>query len=278
MKIDAATVEKYQKILEKDPNSQVFAPLAEAYREMGMLPEAQKIVTLGVQRHPQFVAGLVIFARIYRDLKQPQKALEALKTATSLAPENILAHQLMGELYLNNKNPKEALRAFKMVLFLNPQSQIAQKAVQKLESLTADEYDDDVFSMTRLPELHADSVITEDEEDLSPVIASAPAEMIVKPIATTQQKAMERMLSLIDAFIVRNDLEKANALLKDTRVEFGDHPEIQRRMKTLQVRYNDSDDPTPLRPLQRRDEVVRERKIEVLQMMLRKIEEYRGLA
>jgi hypothetical protein len=49
-------------------------------------------------------------------------------------------------------------------------------------------------------------------------------------------------------------------------------------MKTLQVRYNDSDDPTPLRPLQRRDEVVRERKIEVLQMMLRKIEEYRGLA
>ena len=80
MKIDAATVEKYQKILEKDPNSQVFAPLAEAYREMGMLPEAQKVVTAGVQRHPQFVGGLVTFARIYRDLKQPTRALEALKT------------------------------------------------------------------------------------------------------------------------------------------------------------------------------------------------------
>ncbi len=34
---------------------------------------------------------------------------------------------------------------------------------------------------------------------------------------------MERMLSLIDAFIVRNDLEKAHALLKDTRVEFGEN-------------------------------------------------------
>ncbi len=273
MKIDAATVEKYQKILEKDPNSQVFAPLAEAYREMGMLPEAQKVVTSGVQRHPQFVAGLVTYARIYRDLKQPGRALEALKTATSLSSENILAHQLMGEIYLNNKNPKEALRAFKMVLFLNPQSQIAQKAVQKLESLTADEYEEEVFSMTKLPELHAEP---QEDIELLPEVVSNP--MIVKPMATTQQKAMERMLSLIDAFIVRNDLEKAHALLKDTRLEFGENAEIQRRMKTLQVRYNDSDEATPLRPLQPRDQVLRERKIEVLQMMLRKIEEYRGLA
>lgn len=282
MKIDPATVEKYQKILEKDPNSQVFAPLAEAYREMGMLPEAQKIVTAGVQRHPQFVAGLVTFARIYRDLKQPNKALEALKAATSLASENILAHQLMGEIYLNNKNPKEALRAFKMVLFLNPQSQIAQKAVRQLESLTADEYDEDVFSMTRLPELHAqaEEAFAIEEADEAPLdVAPPPAQkMVVKPLPTTQQKAMERMLSLIDAFIVRNDLEKAHALLKDTRLEFGENPEIQRRMKTLQVRYNDSDEPTPLRPLQPRDQVIRERKIEVLQMMLRKIESYRGPA
>lgn len=277
MKIDAAAVEKYQKILEKDPNSQVFAPLAEAYREMGLLPEAQKIVTLGVQRHPQFVAGLVTFARIYRDLKQPSRALEALKTATSLSAENILAHQLMGEIYLASKKPKEALRAFKMVLFLNPQSQVAQKAVQKLESLTADEYEDDVFSMTKLPELHESAPSAETVVELSAESESARESMVVKPLPTTQQKAMERMLSLIDAFIVRNDLEKAHALLKDTRLEFGDHPEIQRRMKTLQVRYNDSDEALPLRPLQPRDQVVRERKIEVLQMMLRKIEEYRSL-
>ncbi|KYG63058.1 hypothetical protein AZI86_15170 [Bdellovibrio bacteriovorus] len=283
MKIDASTVEKYQKILEKDPNSQVFAPLAEAYREMGLLPEAQKVVTAGVQRHPQFVGGLVTFARVYRDLKQPLKALEALKTATSLASENILAHQLMGEIYLSSKKPKEALRAFKMVLFLNPQSQIAQKAVQKLESLTADEYEEDVFSMTKLPELHAESTDSVDSLDAlmleeTPEVAPAEEKMVVKPLANDRQKAMERMLSLIDAFIVRNDLEKAHALLKDTRLEFGENAEIQRRMKTLQVRYNDSDDATPLRPLQPRDQVIRERKIEVLQMMLRKIEDYRGLA
>lgn len=269
MKIDASTIEKYQLILEKDPNSQVFAPLAEAYREMGMLQEAQKTILAGMQRHPQFVSGLVTLGKIMRDVGEYKKALDALNKAVILAPENILAQQVLGEVHLANKDPKQALKAFKMVLFLNPHSKSAQKSVQKLESITADEFDDEVFSMTKLPEVNLTA------SSGAKVKSSLPSDMIVPSAPTSPNKAMERMLSLIDAFIVRNDLEKAHALLKDTRAEFGDHPEIQRRMKTLQVRYNESDEATPLRPLQPREQVVRERKLEVLRMMLSKIEDYR---
>lgn len=269
-KIEASTIEKYQSILEKDPNSQVFAPLAEAYREMGMLQEAQKTVTAGVQRHPQFVSGLVTYAKVMRDAGELSRALEALKKATALSSENILAHQLLAEVFLAQKNPKEALKAFKMVLFLNPNSKSAQKAVHKLESLTADEYDEEVFAMTKLPEVKL-------ENSASPAPSEYISEQVViQASPTTENRALERMLSLIDAFIVRNDLEKAHALLKDTRVEFGDHPEIQRRMKTLQVRYNDSDEAIPLKPLQPREQVIREKKLEALHMMLRKIEDYRA--
>lgn len=270
-KIEASAIEKYQTILAKDPSSQVFAPLAEAYREMGMMKEAVQVVTAGVQRHPQFVGGLVTYAKILRDTGKIAQALHALQKATALAPENILAHQLMAEVQLANKNPKEALKSFKMVLFLNPQSKSAQKAVQKLESLTADEYDEEVFAMAKLPQVNLDE---------PPVIErpSAPAipEPLYRQAPPPKNKAMERMLSLIDAFIVRNDLEKAHALLKDTRVEFGDHPEIERRMKTLQVRYNEPEEPMPLKPLRTREELVRERKLETLEMMLRKIEDYRS--
>lgn len=271
-KIEASTIEKYQSLLEKDPNSQVFAPLAEAYREMGMLQEARKTVTAGVQRHPQFVGGLVTYAKVMRDLGELAKALDVLKKATSLSSENILAHQLMAEVHLAQKNPKDALKSFKMVLFLNPNSKSAQKAVQKLESLTADEYDEDVFAMTKLPEVNLESspAPTGREPDFGI------EEVVIRPAPITTNKALERMLSLIDAFIVRNDLEKAHALLKDTRVEFGDHPEIQRRMKTLQVRYNDTDEAIPLKPIQPREQLIRERKLEVLEMMLRKIEDYRA--
>ncbi len=271
-KIEASTIEKYQSLLEKDPNSQVFAPLAEAYREVGMLQEALKTVTAGVQRHPQFVGGLVTYAKVMRDLGEFDKAMDALKKATSLSSENILAHQLTGEIHLAKKNPKDALKSFKMVLFLNPNSKSAQKAVQKLESLTADEYEEDVFSMTKLPEVNLQMA------PQKPARAAdfAPEEVVIRPQPLTTNKALERMLSLIDAFIVRNDLEKAHALLKDTRIEFGDHPELQRRMKTLQVRYNDNDEAIPLKPLQPREQLIREKKLQALEMMLRKIEEYRA--
>jgi tetratricopeptide (TPR) repeat protein len=272
-KIEASAIEKYQTMLAKDPQSQVFAPLAEAYREMGMLKEALHTATIGVQRHPQFVSGLVTFARILRDAGQPEKALGALKKASQLAPENILAHQLMAELYLNGKNPKDALKSFKMVLFLNPQSKSAQKAVQKLESLTADEYDEEVFSMAKLPDVHLNAA-----PPIKPVKAGfdEDATRIVPITPVTPSRALERMLSLIDAFIVRNDLEKAHALLKDTRIEFGESPEIQRRMQSLQVRYHDDDEALPLSPLQPRERLIQEKKLEVLNMMLRKIEEYRA--
>lgn len=275
-KIEASAIEKYQSILAKDPTSQVFAPLAEAYREMGMMKEALQVVTAGVQRHPQFVGGLVTYAKVLRDAGQLGRALEALKKATTLAPENILAHQLLAETHLASKNAKDALKAFKMVLFLNPNSQSAKKAVQKLESLTADEYDEEVFAMTKLPQVNLDAppeptpvARFEDNDNFIPPVEA------FKPAPVPKNKALERMLSLIDAFIVRNDLEKANALLKDTRMEYGDNPEIERRMKTLQVRYNDTDEPVPLKPLMPREELIRQKKIETLEMMLRKIEDYR---
>lgn len=274
MKIDASTVEKYQLMLEKDPNSQVFAPLAEAYREMGMLSEALKVVTAGVQRHPQFVGGLVTYARILRDTGELDQALGALKKATSMSAENLLAHQLLAEIHLAKKNPKEALKSFKMVLFLNPQSKTAQKAVQKLESLTADEYDEEVFAMTKLPQV--DFSARTGEAAAHEPAGTAAASAVTPATGSPNNRALERMLSLIDAFIVRNDLEKAHALLKDTKIEFGDSPEIQRRLKSLQIRYNDSDEPTPLKPINSRQQQVREKQLEALQLMLRKIEEYRA--
>lgn len=263
-KLEASVIEKYQSILAKDPQSQVFAPLAEAYREMGMLKEAAQTVTAGVQRHPQFTSGLVTYAKILRDMGNLLKALEVLKKASNLSPENILAHQLTAEIHLVNKNPKEALKAFKMILFLNPSSASAQKAIQKLESITADEYEEDVFSMAKLPDIRLGTA------------NKAEPESDYKPAPPTHDKALERMLSLIDAFIVRNDLEKAKMLLADTINEFGDTPDLEKRKRSLQMRSNESEDAVPLKPLRSRQELIHEKKVDTLRLMLRRIEEYRA--
>lgn len=276
-KIDIGTIEKFQIALQKDPNSQVFATLAEAYREMHMYKEAETVVRNGMWRHPNFVGGLVIFAKIMRDLGNFQEALAPLKKAAQLAPENILAHQLMAEVYLANKQPKESLKAYKMVLFLNPNSKIAQNAVSKLESLTADDYDEEVFEMTKLQNVQMSRITptAEPTKENSALAAKSNAN-------ETSPRALERMLSLIDAFIVRNDLEKAHLLLKDTLIEFGEHPEIQRRMKSLQIRTNhDPDAASPLRPQGstgvHRKKMQRERNLRTLNRVLENIDSYRGM-
>lgn len=262
-------IEKYSEALSKDPNSQVFAPLAEAYRKAGMLKKADDVARHGLQRHPRFAPGLIVYAKIQKDLKQYDIALKVLNEALSLVPENILAQQLIGEIFLEQKKLKEALRAFKMVLFINPLAEKARKIVNKLESLTADEYEDDLFQMTKLSPIKLEAPSAQVPGKTEPVSASAPAE---------QAKALVRMLSLIDAFIVRNDIPQARNLLSETQKEFGDHPEIQHRLLLIQKRSAAqmaavNELATPLKPIASRENMARDKKVKALETLLRRIKD-----
>lgn len=218
-------VERQQLIYEKDPNSKVFATLAESYRRMGLLEEAFRIAALGVKKHPNYVSGQVALAKILLEKSQNEDAKNHLLKAIETSPENILAHSLLGKAYALLRKPKEALKAYKMVLFLNPIDEKAQKAVRKLESLTADEYDDEMFKMENLSasldfvEKHTPNI---DSQDLASRI-----------------RTMERLLSLADAFMVRNDYERAEETLIKAEEQCGSHPEIRNRRQMIAERNQD---------------------------------------
>lgn len=225
-------LERYQILLEKDPRSQVFAPLAEAYRKMGLLEEAFRICVRGVQYHPNFAGGRLAMAKVLMDRENPQGAMAELEKAVELSPDNIMAHQMMGELFLKQKNAKFALRAYKMVLFLAPTNERAQQAVKKLESLTADEFDEDLFAMKPLKEAAGL------ERDLD----------VLSPLAEGQKESekigeLDRYLSLADAYIVRNDFERANQTLTEAERYYSNSPELIKRVKLLNQRTL-SDRPT----------------------------------
>src|SRR5579872_5181477 len=92
-------VERYQLLYEKDPDSKVFAPLAEAYRRMGLLDEAIDLAESGVKVHPHFASGRVALGKCYVQKGKFAQAAEELKAASELSPENLLAHQLLAECY-----------------------------------------------------------------------------------------------------------------------------------------------------------------------------------
>lgn len=252
--IQPELIEKYQILLQKDPKSQVFAPLAEAYRKMGLIEEAFRIAVRGVQFNPNFGGGRIALAKVFLDRDNVRAAQDELEKAVELAPENILAHSLLGDCYLKTKRPKEALRAFKMVLFLAPNNEKAIKAVAKLEALTADEYEEDLFEMKPLPQV--DQLQTE----------------TVTPIQPLQSQGvssdLERVLSLVDAFIVRNDIEKAERLLKESEVAYGKHPEVIKRMKFVHQRSVDRAEPISAPPPTRHD---LDAKIQLLEELLERV-------
>lgn len=224
---------------------------------MGLIEEAYRIASRGVQFNPHFSGGRIALAKVFLDRENLDAAIEELEKAVDLSPDNILANITLGECYLKAKRPKEALKAFKMVLFLSPQHEKAMKAVQKLESLTADEYDAELFEMKRLgvPQFQ-----TEDDMGL---------EATLKPLRSFNVAShLERMLSLIDAFIVRNDLEKAAETIQAAEEQLGQHPELTKRLKLIRERTLEDSEPTDPPPKNLRINESRDQKIELLQTLL----------
>ncbi len=253
--IQPELIEKYQLLLQKDPKSQVFAPLTEAYRKMGLIEEAFRIAVRGVQFNPNFGGGRIALAKVFLARDNFQGAMDELEKAVELSPDNIMAHSLLADCYLKSRRSKEALRAFKMVLFLAPNHEKAAKAVKKLESLTADEYDDDLFEMRQLPQP-------------GEMQAEAPAPL--KPI--TDSTALERRLSLIDAYIVRGDVERALSALHQGEREFGSHPELLRRIKLVEQRAVGVKVESNSAPPPNRAKIVLDEKIQLLRRLLARVE------
>jgi len=236
-------IEKYQQEYEKNPKSQVFAPLAEAYRRMGMIDMAYQVARQGVHDHPQFANGLVTFARILRDMKRPDEALEQLETAVQFAPDHLQAQLLLGETLLEKRRPKEALKAFKMVLFLDSRHERALTAVRKWEFLTADEYDPELFDIE--PEVTPAVVPAEDAVfDFSSGDATSTTGL-TPDREFRQKRELDRALSLADAFTIRNDVERAIELLQKAKAQLGPLPEINNRLAILAQRLVQSQEQEP---------------------------------
>ena len=77
------TIEEYQIILMRNPNAKVFAPLAEAYRKMGLLQQALEICERGVKYNPEYPSGLVAYGKkFFSNLKSTK-----MQKAFLIAPQ-----------------------------------------------------------------------------------------------------------------------------------------------------------------------------------------------
>lgn len=255
-RISAETIHQYEKTLARDPNSKVFAALADAYREQGRAEEAERMAQDGVRRHPSYVGGYIALARIFLGSQRHEEAESCLKKAIQLSPENLLAYQLLGQTFVELKRPQEALKAHKMVLFLNPLSEKSRQAVEKLETLSATEYDDELFEMRPLREQPARSV-------------DVPSRKLAS--------SLERSLSFVDALLVRNELGRARTLLQELAQQYPDSVEVTRRWTYFEDDGELGPPDEPIRPLMDREKRIWQRKKGLLENILARIHRQRQI-
>lgn len=128
----SAEIGKYLDILAKDPNSRVFAPLAESYRKAGLLDDAVETALEGLKVHPNYLGGRVALGRAYFEKKRYAEAAAEMQKVATAAPDNIIAHKVLGQIADSQNDLPAAEKAFKMVLLLDPRDLEAQQFIRSL--------------------------------------------------------------------------------------------------------------------------------------------------
>lgn len=265
-------IERYQKLWDADQSSRVFAPLAEAYRRSGNLQRALQTCRQGLNLHPSFAGGWYQLAKVYVDREETSKAIDALKKVVSLAPEHIQAHSLLADLHLSARQPKEALKSFKMVLLLNPDDSRAKRTIERLESLTADEYDSETF---QIGEPDSFAFLQEPDESIEALDQNlSPDEATNEKKGLAERKALQQTVTLVDALLVRNEFTKAEAVILKAIERFGVSPELESRLNVIEQQRDKSfedESPEIIQPVPPRPERIRLRKIQKLERLLSKV-------
>ena len=89
---------RYYQQWQDDPTSIVFAPIAEYLLLYGMVDEALEICRAGLKRHPAFVSGRVVMAKVHLKRGNWDEADEQLRQALSTMPTNRSARELLQEI------------------------------------------------------------------------------------------------------------------------------------------------------------------------------------
>jgi tetratricopeptide (TPR) repeat protein len=132
-KNQSALLAKYFSMYKKNPRSRVFAPLAEAFRKLGMLEDAYKILKEGIRHHPNYTLGYIVLAHCYYDEEKYELTYNTLRPIINQNADNISLQKIFAQACIHLGYLEEALDTFKYLLFMNPKDKFFADQVKRLE-------------------------------------------------------------------------------------------------------------------------------------------------
>lgn len=209
----SALLSKYLEQYKKRPTSRVFAPLAEAYRKLGMHDEALKVLKDGIRFNPAYPLGYIILSHCYYDLQNYDHAYDVIRPFVKTNLDNISLQKLFAQICEKIGHLDEALETYKYLLFVNPKDDEIASRVLELEKEnyigpveendnieTADSFDVDEENWVQVS-----FVEKEDEEDTPEAFDDAVDDDDWQMANVTEIESIETNNNALDKF--KKDLE-----------------------------------------------------------------------
>ena len=129
-------IERLSEKLAKDPNSLVFAYLADAYRRSNLVDEAIDIVKRGLLLHPQYSSAHIVLGCCYRDKRMYELAKEEFEKVLERDPQNLKVLRLSGDLLSSIGRKEEGMEKYRTLLEINPFNKEVKEILERLHEET----------------------------------------------------------------------------------------------------------------------------------------------
>lgn len=132
-------ISKCRKILGTDPNSQIFAALAEAYRKQGDLEEAFRVCQNGLRVHPRYGAAHVVMAKINLDRGLYDWAEAEVTKARENDGNSRTIELLLAEIYIYKGEYQAAVKLLKKLAAVDPHNDHVRRLLEIAMKIPAEQ-------------------------------------------------------------------------------------------------------------------------------------------
>jgi predicted Zn-dependent protease len=126
-------IRQFEARLAREPTSQAYAALAEAYRRAGRSEEAVALCREGLARHPGYVTTRLVLAKALLEAGDVRTARAEINRFLGGEPEHEPALRIAVECALRDGNPAEALGHARRLGALDPHDRTTQGLSRALE-------------------------------------------------------------------------------------------------------------------------------------------------
>jgi tetratricopeptide (TPR) repeat protein len=126
-------ISSYLEIVNRDPHSTAFVPLAEVYREIGLLDYALEVARLGTRMLPHHSPGFETLGRILGQMGYIDEAMSAYGQALSIDAQDLPALLGLARLHLVRGERAEARRILSEAAQYHPEDEMVENMLLALD-------------------------------------------------------------------------------------------------------------------------------------------------